>query len=659
MLYQNESQLAMLEHIWSLNARAVNSLRIGFLRNIAIGGSEGQNHASILPLLGILNTNDTRGVTAINLQGYSGFGRSSGQVGNRDNAWQLDDEITYSRGVHSFGFGAGLRYRRGWHLNGNSQALGTLSFQPAFTAQLAPNSIGQPVPLANSGDSFADFLLGLPVNGVLGGVPVVQYRATQFAPYFQDTWRISPNLTLNYGLSWFVETPPDPQGWARNYVHGFDPSTGLLTYAALGQVSPHAMDTDRNNLSPRLGLAWKPAALKATVIRAGAGIYYSAFPWVLAPDSLLNGSPIGAGASFTNPLTTPVPTYAMGLNVFPPAPPGMITSAYAANLPAGTLASAVNPALRTAYVSQWNLSLQHSLGGRDSIELNYSGASGHKLLNVYDLVQCRPSANLFCDPATKPWPRYSALLYVDSSGNSSYQGLLTKYEHRVTSGFNLRFEYSWAKALTDTFQSGRALYNQISDCRRCSKGPATFDVRHRAVGSLAWETPFGRGLRVARGLPRWADVALGKWTVTAITTFATGQPILLSGPNQTGSTLLNSLPNRVCDGRDSQLSGNIRNNGFLWFNPACFPVPPVEFFGDSGPTVVNGPGLNNWDMGLEKSFALPRQEARLELRGEFFNAWNHTQFQPPNGNSGAGVDFGRISATRPPRLIQIAVKYAW
>jgi hypothetical protein len=659
MLYQNESQLAMLEHICSLNARTVNSARIGFLRNIAIGGNEGQSQASILPSLGVSNTNDTHGVTAINLQGYSGFGRSNGEVGNRDNAWQLDDEITYTSGAHSFAFGAGLRHRRGWHLNGNSQALGTLSFQPVFTSQLAPNSTGQPVPSANSGDSFADFLLGLPVNGVLGGVPVVQYRATQFAPYVQDTWRISRNLTLNYGLSWFLETPPDPQGWARNYVHGFDPSTGLLTYAALGQINPQAMNKDLNNLSPRIGLAWKPSALKATVIRAGGGIYYLAFPWVLAPDSLLNGSPIGAGASFTNPLTSPSPTYVMGLNIFPPAFSGGITSTYAANLPPGTMASAVNPGLRTAYVSQWNFSLQHSLSGSDSIELDYLGASGHRLVNVYDLSQCKPSANLYCDPASKPWPRYSALLYVDSSGNSSYEALLAKYEHRVTSGLNLRLEYTLAKALVDTFQSGQTLYNQITDCRRCSKGPATFDVRNRAVGSLVWEMPLGKGRRVGRRLPGWVDAPLGRWTIAAITTFATGQPILLSGPNQTGSTFLNSLPNRVCDGRDSQLSGNIRNNGFLWFDPACFPVPPVGFFGNSGPTVLNGPGLNNWDVGVGKSFVLPREAERLELRGEFFNTWNHTQLQPPNGNSGAGANFGRISASRPPRLIQVSVKYDW
>jgi len=659
LLYRNESQLAMLEYIWSVSSSAVNSLRIGFLRNIAIGGNEGESGASILPTVGISNTNDTHGVTAINLQGYSGFGRSNGEVGNQDNAWQLDGEMAYTRGAHSLALGLGLRYRLGWHLNGNSQALGTLSFQSAFTAQLALNSTGQPLPLPNSGDSFADFLLGLPVNGVLGGIPVVKYRATQFAPYFQDSWRISRNLTLNYGLSWFRETPPDPQGWARKDVHGFDSATGLLTYAALGQINPQAAATDGNNLSPRFGLAWKPAALKATVIRAAGGIYYAAFPWVLAPDSLLNGSPIGAGASFTNALTNPVATYIMGLNIFPPVHSGAITSTYAESLPAGTLASAVNPDLGTAYVSQWNLSLQHSLSGSDSIELDYLGASGHRLLNVYDLAQCRPSGSLYCDPASKPWPRYSTLLYVDSSGNSSYEAFLAKYQHRVASGLDLRFEYTLGKTLTDTFQSGQALYNQISDCRRCSKGPATFDVRDRAVSSLVWETPLGKGQRVGGGMPGWADVALGKWTITGIMTVATGQAMLLSGPNQTGSTLLNSLPNRVCDGRKGQLSGNIRNNGLLWFEPGCFPVPAVGFFGDSGPTVLNGPGLNNWDMGLQKSFVVPQDPVRLELRGEIFNTWNHTQFQPPNANAGAGMNFGRISSSRAPRLIQLALKLAW
>lgn len=153
-------------------------------------------------------------------------------------------------------------------------------------------------------------------------------------------------------------------------------------------------------------------------------------------------------------------------------------------------------------------------------------------------------------------------------------------------------------------------------------------------------------------------MALGGWTLSAITTFATGQPVILTAPNQTGSALITPLPNRSCDGRSDQLSGNIRNNGFLWFDTKCFSVPDVGYFGNSGGTVINGPGLNNWDIGVLKTFPLA-ESVKLQLRGELFNAWNHAQFAQPNGNAGAGANFGRISATGPPRLVQIAAKLLW
>jgi hypothetical protein len=626
------------------------------LRSIAVGANEGQKLGPILASIGIANTFEQDGITSINLQGYSSFGRSNGEVGNRDNTWQLGEEFTYTRTSHNFAFGADVQYRRGWHSNGNSQALGTLAFQPTFTAQLTQNSQQQLVPLANTGDSFADFLLGFPVSGMVTGLPVVQFRSTQFLPFFQDSWRLGPNLTLNYGISWFLETPPDPQGWARANVHDFDTRTGLLTYAGLGQISPQAIATDRDNFAPRLGFAWRPGFLKATVIRAGAGAYYSDFPWALAPYPLVGGSPVGAGVSFTNPLTNPVPAFVMGSNIFPPAPSGTLTNTYAANLPQGTVATALNPNFRTAYVNQWNFSLQHSPTRSDSVELDYLGSSGHRLPNVIDLAQCRPTENLFCSAANKPWPRYGLLLYGDSSGNSSYEAIIVKYEHRAASGLNVRFEYAFAKALTDTWQSSLSSYNQISDCRSCSKGPATFDVRQRAVAGLVWELPFGRGQRLGGNVPRLLDITVGRWTLTAIVTFATGQPVQLTAPNQTGSAFINPLPNRVCDGRSDQLSGNIRNNGFLWFDPNCFTVPPVGYFGNSGPTVLNGPGQNNWDVGVQKNFPLTREAMNLQLRAEMFNVWNHAQFEQPSGSAGSGVNFGRISAAGPPRLIQLAVK---
>src|SRR4029077_20855835 len=136
---------------------------------------------------------------------------------------------------------------------------------------------------------------------------------------------------------------------------------------------------------------------------------------------------------------------------------------------------------------------------------------------------------------------YGLVLNADSSGNSSYQAVVAKYEHRAALGFDLRFEYTFAKALTDSYQSSLSIFSQISSCRSCSKGPATFDVRHRAVGSLIWDIPVGRGKRFSGRLPELVDIAVGGWTLSAITTFATGQPVMLTAPNQTGSAVITPL----------------------------------------------------------------------------------------------------------------------
>jgi hypothetical protein len=445
----------------------------------------------------------------------------------------------------------------------------------------------------------------------------------------------------------------------RKTVHGFDSKTGLLTYAALGQLDPQAIFTDKNNFAPRFGLALQPRFLKAAVIRASAGIYYSQFPWIVAQFPIILSPPFGGGTFFSNPLTNPVPAYVLGGNIFPPAPSATVTPTYAASLPPGTLASGLDPHIRTGIISQWNLSIQKGLGKNDSLEVTYLGSSGHRLLYYTDISQCRPIPDLYCSAAAKPWPRYDLLAWFDSNGNSSYQGLIAKFDHRMAAGLNLQFAYTLAKALTDAWESSQIPGNQISSCRSCDKGPATFDVRHRAVASAIWDIPFGRGRRYGATISRAMDSLAGGWTMTTIATFATGQPVFLTAPNQVGGYLDTPLPNRVCDGRSGHLSGNIRNNGFLWFDATCFPVPAVGYFGNSGRTVLPGPGLNNWDLSVEKNFPLAADSKRLQFRVEAFNAFNHAQFESPNGDAGAGTNFGRISASRPPRLIQLGVKVLW
>lgn len=465
--YPNTTTLAMLQHTWTLGPSLVNTARAGFTRNMALFANQGRTAGTALNPL--TNTFDARGVPSVSLSGYASFGRGSGDLGNIDNNYQVDEGINLIHGTHNFQFGGGIRYRRTWQQNANANALGTVAFQPVFTAQLTRNAQGQLVAQPGSGDSFADFLLGAPVNASLAGLPMFPYRFTQYMPYFQDTWKLTRDLTVNYGVSWFLATIPNPQGRARGIVHGFNEQTGLLEYAALGQIDPQVLATDKNNFTPRLGIAWKPPFLKNTVVRAGAGMYFSDSALIEMQFAMV-APPFNTPVQLFNVQTEPVPVYRLGQNIFPPQTSAPLDKNFAAAIPNGTTAFNLRRTGTTPYVGQWNVSIQHSVGNHHVIELVYVGSSAHRLQNRFDLAQCRPSSDLRCIPATKPWPRYAGLLTADFNGNSSYEGLFAKYQVRAAAGLNLRAEYTYSKALTDGWESGSSTDAQVTICRRCDKG---------------------------------------------------------------------------------------------------------------------------------------------------------------------------------------------
>lgn len=656
--YPNSSTLAVIQHTWTISPNLVNTARVGFVRSQALYTNEGITAGSILGGIGVKNTLDDRGVSAVSLTGYSGFGRANGNLGNIDNNYQVDEGSIWVHGNHTVQFGGSIRYHRTWQQNADANALGTLAFQPLFTAQLTGAASGTLSTIKNTGNSFADFLLGMPYNASLAGLPMFPYRFTEYTPYIQDTWRVTPTLTLNLGLSWYLSTVPDPQGAARQYVHGFERQTGLLTYAALGQISPKVLSFDGNNFTPRLGLAWQPRFLPNTVIRAGAGTYY--YNAALSEAQFAMVAP-----PFNTPLqlfnAQPVATYVLGQNLFPPSSSPSLSASTADSLPKGSTAFLLNPPGLVPYVNQWNFSIEHAFGANDSLEVDYLGSSAHRLQNRYDQDQCVPSAALFCSAGTKPYPRYAGLLTADFNGNSSYNAFYAKYKHRVTAGLNFRLEYTFSKVLTDAFEGPNvATSSQIADCRACDKGFASFDQRHRLVASTVYDLPVGRGRKFGSSLPSLVDGFAGGWTVTAITTFATGVPIFITSPSQTASIYVSQRPNRLCDGSDAGLAGNLRGNGLLYFNTSCFAAPAAGYFGNSGRAPFHGPGQNNWDLGIQKEFSLPiSEQSRLQFRGEFFNAFNHAQFGTPDANTGDGTRFGRISSAQAPRLIQVALKLLW
>jgi hypothetical protein len=124
----------------------------------------------------------------------------------------------------------------------------------------------------------------------------------------------------------------------------------------------------------------------------------------------------------------------------------------------------------------------------------------------------------------------------------------------------------------------------------------------------------------------------------------------VTATNRTGAAFVDQRPNRVCDGRDDALAGNLRNNGFKQFATECFQIPGAAFFGTAGRNILNAPGVNNFDLGIHKFFRFSEQ-MRLQFRAEMFNAFNHANFAAPNTLANS-PNFGLVSAARAPRLIQ-------
>ncbi len=318
------TQLAMLQATSSISGDKVNEARIAWTRNSVF--SEGQSQQGIQSKLRITGTADPNGVPGISLTGIGGFGQGSGRLGDVDNVYQFHDSLNWLHGNHQMQFGADLNYTRSIQQSSNSGARGDIFFTNDFSAQLEPGAGGTLIPTTNTGNSFADFLLGMPTNGTVTSMPRTHYRWTTFEPYAQDSWKIRPSLTLNLGLAWYLETPPDPVGPDRKYPHSFDFNTGRMLYAALGQVDPEVYSTTWNDPAPRFGFAWQPSLFKNTVVRAGWGIYYASQRFLDQQFAI-----VAPGVTLTQSIanTEPTPTYLFGLNVFPPLTTTPITPQFA------------------------------------------------------------------------------------------------------------------------------------------------------------------------------------------------------------------------------------------------------------------------------------------------------------------------------------------
>ncbi len=508
-----------------------------------------------------------------------------------------------------------------------------------------------------TGDSFADFLLGNPLTatGGLGSVGnfggVAKYAiGTQYNAFFQDDWKITSNLTLNLGLRYEIF-----QQW-RGRLANFDPTTGrqLLadsaTYFVPGQglvqgtgaalLPERPIKTDPNNFAPRLGIAYRLGT--KTTIRSGAGVFYALNTGGSVLSPMLSTAPYFVIATLTSSATTPQLQLS---NLFPAA--DQVKSAVSTNIDLNK---------RDGYVYQYNLNVQRELPRSMLLEAGYMGNTGHKQIgNVWINQPTLPANPLSPTPFTarQPYPALSpSFQQVANYQWSNYNAGYVKLEQRLNHGLSYIVSYTHSKCI-DTSGPGQNMYN-----RRLERGLCDSDVPNNFTGSYVFDLPFGHGRTVDIRNPILNGV-LGGWELSGITSFISGFPLTITTTGDIANVGTSPQRGNATGVKPEKLDP--RTNNLLGLNPAAYSVPATGTFGNLSRNTQRGFGINNWDMGINKNFAIRplRESGRLQIRAEFFNIFNHTQFNGISLSVNQPATFGIVNSALPPRVLQLAGKLYW
>jgi len=570
-------------------------------------------------------------------------------IGPRDRLnqlWQVSDNLSLRKGTHFLKFG-GLLARRNWTFDESVNPRGSFDFLGTVTAGGTPTR----------DNSFAEFLLGLATGAQVSAEPFAT-RMNNFwhAYYFQDDWKVSPTLTLNFGLRYEYFSPPVQRGKATNFdLNGFIPVR--QTFHGFPDI-PDTKDRpaalvypDRNDFGPRLGFAW--LALKDLVVRGGYGIYYT--PEITNSWTTLTlNPPIVRTFTFTGSANNPI----------------NVATAFQGQgqTRAGLFGSgALDPNIRSTYTQQWNLAVQKKLPREVYFDISYVGSKGTNLTATFDsnrpIALVVPGPDVPAIAARRPFPGFDTISTTKSIANSTYHSLQMKAERRVGRGLTLLASYTWSKSLSNADISsvgGGSFLAGIQDYfnLRGDRSYSVFDIPHRLSLAAIYDVPL---FASAHGAVR---TLLGGWQLGTIVTEQTGFASTLSGVPDTTGTGLGSRLDAVA-GQKAMLDRGQRTRA-RWFNTAAFTFPQPGRFGTAPRHPIHLPGLNQVDFSANKNFRFGERH-QVQFRAEFFNFLNHVNLGAPGLNIRDPDNFGRVISTNQgaagmpgdARIVQFGLKYAF
>jgi hypothetical protein len=599
------------------------------------------------------------GIPDTSITGFASFNGPSGSLLSPTTDIAESDNLTIVHGKHSVKTGA-LIVRNRKDQNGRSNYTGTLSFSTAGNTH-------------TTGNAFADALLGnFRTYNEADNDPIGFFRFNQYEAYATDSWKVSQNLSLEFGARYYHFTPTYLQA---NNAANFDPSlynpaqavtilangnidptkggnrfNGLVRAGSgipsseAGRVSnansaavlavpagaPRGFYQPANKIAPRVGFAYAPFGDDKTSIRGGFGMYYDKAEGNVI-FSQLNVPPFINTPQFENGNLS--------------NPSGGTPSALA---PFGTI-NAIDPNLQVSSSMNYSLGIQRQLPQGFFVEATYVGNLGRHLIRQPDINMptfaalaanaALPSAQRLSTNALRPYKGFSQIRMRLSDANSNYNGMQL-YAAKRKGDLNLTVSYTWSKTLTDTSGNGDNVDTGDDPFNRHnSYGPASFDRRHVFVTTYDYRIPFARNLKGVEG------GILSGWEVSGITRFQSGPYLTITGNTAIGTRRADYLGGPV-------LLTDPGPNG--WINPAAFAAAPDTRRGNSGVGNVVGPNLQLWDFSMRKQFSLT-EKVRLRFQADMFNAFNRANFKAPATVVTTG-GFGTISNTGPARNIQFGLK---
>jgi hypothetical protein len=636
----SQNQKYQLNDTWTASPAAVNEVRISFVRQFfnQYTPNQDQDFPSKLGVNNVPAYYFPYFVIQGNIPTSIGPGQHSGGTQNVLNA---ADDYSWTKGNHSLKFGAMVtKYQYNPLASWDS---GTFTFSGLFAGNRSSNG-------------YADFLLGLPQTYSLNAQPnTLGARRAAAAGFVQDAYHVRRNLTLNLGLRYEFQGAFSE---AHNRLAGFDPSISnpvTNTPGALLFVNSDHRTLQQNHqklFAPRVGLAW--SLRPDLVVRSAYGIFYVP----VSAQQNFAGAPPGYAIQQTL-TTTNLQTPIFKLSQGPPP--------YVFPNPANLNGAVLNGQsvtwwsndARQAYVQQWQFSIQKQLGKNSRLEAAYVGNRGNHLLFPRDRNQVPPDLLGPGNAQTKrPYTQFQGIRTLYNDAVSSYNALQISAKRNFYSGLTFLANYTWSKSMDNSsldLTSGIGNEYQIASNTRLNWAPSQFDLRHRLVGAMVYDLPFGQSRRLLnrRGI---LDGIAGGWRASWTFTANSGPPftVLLGGPNLTNALAGNVFPNRL---RDGSLPGGQRSTS-RWFDPTAFADPPAYTFGNSGRNILRGPGAWGLDFGLRKDFAIAnpfKEGVRLQVRLDSFNILNHANMGLPFANTDSPAT-GTITSASSPRALQVGLQ---